>query len=119
MSVHLIESVKEVFSGDVTNKIAGNLGESSAIVQQALEGIIPSILTGVLLKAETGDMQDTLNLATDASRIDIQQNVNSLTGSGGSSRGMDFLKIIFGEKTTVSQQPYPAIRESARNRHLP
>jgi outer membrane protein OmpA-like peptidoglycan-associated protein len=100
MSFNLIESVKEVLSVDMTNKIAGILGESAVNVQQAMQGIIPTILTSVLLKTETGDVQGTLNLATDASRIDISYNLNSIAGGGGSSRGMDFLKILFGEKTT-------------------
>jgi len=100
MSFNLVESVKEVLSGDMTNKIAGAVGESSANVQQALNGVIPSILTGILLKAESGEVQETLNLATDASRIDIPHNLNSLSAWNGNSRGMDFLKIIFGEKTT-------------------
>ena len=68
-------------------------------VQQALQGIIPSMLTGILLKAESGDAQETLNLATDASRIDILFNLNSLASGGGSSRGMDYLKNLFGERT--------------------
>ena len=100
MAFNIIESVKEEFSGDITNKIAGILGESSMNVQQALQGSIPSIFTGVLLKVESGDPQETLNLATDASRIDILHNLNSLSGGTGSSKGMDFLKIIFGERTT-------------------
>jgi outer membrane protein OmpA-like peptidoglycan-associated protein len=100
MSFNLVESVKEVLSGDMTNKIAGAVGESSANVQQALNGVVPSILTGILLKAESGEIQETLNLATDASRIDIPHNLNSLSAWNGNSRGMDFLKIIFGEKTT-------------------
>jgi outer membrane protein OmpA-like peptidoglycan-associated protein len=100
MSFNLVESVKEDLSGDMTNKIAGILGESSTNVQQALQGIIPAVLTGILLKIEAGESQEALNLATDASRIDIPYNLNSLSGGSGSSRGMDFLKIIFGEKTT-------------------
>lgn len=100
MSFNIIESVKEGLSGEMTNKIAGILGESSTNVQQALQGIIPAIFTGVLLKVESGDPQETLNLATEASRIDIPYNLNSLSGGTGSSKGMDFLKIIFGERTT-------------------
>jgi outer membrane protein OmpA-like peptidoglycan-associated protein len=99
MSFNLIESVKSVLSGDMTIKIAGILGESSANIQQALQGIIPSILTGVLLKADAGDIQETLNLATDASRIDIPFNLKSLATGNGNSKGMDFLKNLFGEKT--------------------
>ena len=100
MSFSLIESVKEVLSAELTNKIAGVLGESSTDVKQALSGVIPSILTGILLKSEKGDIQETLNLATDASRIDIQHILSTLSAWNGNSRGMDFLKIIFGEKTS-------------------
>ena len=71
MSFNLIESVKEILSGDMTNRMAGILGESPANVQQAIQGIIPAILTGVLLKTDSGDANDTLNLATAAARIRV------------------------------------------------
>jgi outer membrane protein OmpA-like peptidoglycan-associated protein len=101
MSFNLIETVKAaVLSGDMTNKMSGILGESTVNVQQALQSIVPSILTGVLLKADSGDIQETLNLATDAARIDIPFNLNSLAGGNGNPKGMDFLKNLFGEKTT-------------------
>ncbi len=101
MSFNLIESVKEILSGDMTNRMAGILGESPANVQQAIQGIIPAILTGLLLKTDSGDVQDTLNLATTAARSDIPFNLNSLAGGTINSKGMDFLKNIFGEKTSV------------------
>jgi outer membrane protein OmpA-like peptidoglycan-associated protein len=101
MSFNLIESVKEVLSGDMTNKMAGMLGESHANVQQAMTGAIPSILTGIVLKADSGNVQDTLNLATDAARIDVPFDPGSLSGAGSSPKGMDFLKNIFGEKTSA------------------
>ncbi|HXB31583.1 MAG TPA: OmpA family protein [Puia sp.] len=101
MSFNLIESVKEILSGDMTNRMAGILGESPANVQQAIQGIIPAILTGLMLKTDSGDVQDTLNLATAAARIDIPFNLNSLAGGTVNSKGMDFLKNIFGEKTSV------------------
>src|SRR5580704_10706514 len=101
MSFNLIESVKEILSGDMANRMAGILGESPANVQQAIQGIIPAILAGLLLKTDSGDVQDTLNLATAAARIDIPFNLNSLAGGSVNSKGMDFLKNIFGEKTSV------------------
>ncbi len=101
MSFNLIESVKEILSGDMTNRMAGILGESPANVQQAIQGIIPAILTGLLLKTDSGDVEDTLNLATTAARSDIPFNLNSLAGGTINSKGMDFLKNIFGEKTSV------------------
>lgn len=101
MSFNLIESVRTTLSGDMTTKMAAILGESSANVQQAIQGIIPAILTGLFLKTDSGDVQDTLNIATAAARIDIPFNLNSLAGGAGNSKGMDFLKNIFGEKTSV------------------
>jgi outer membrane protein OmpA-like peptidoglycan-associated protein len=101
MSFNLIESVKEILSGDMSNRMAGILGESPSNVHQAIQGIIPTILTGLLLKADSGDVQDTLNLATAAARIDIPFNLNSLAGGAVNSKGMDFLKNIFGEKTSA------------------
>ena len=99
MSFNLIESVKTVLSGDMTNKIAALMGESYVNVQQAINGSIPSILTGILLKAESGDIQDTMDLATDAARLDIPFNLSSLAGGTGNAQGMDLLKNLFGEKT--------------------
>ncbi len=101
MSFNLIESVKEILSGDMTNRMAGILGESPANVQLAIQGIIPAILTGLMLKTDSAEVQDTLNLATAAARIDIPFNLNSLAGGSVNSKGMDFLKNIFGEKTSV------------------
>ncbi len=101
MSFNLIEAVKEILSSDIANRMAGILGESPANVQQAIHGIIPAILTGVMLKNDSGDAQDTLNLATAAARIDVHFNLNSLLGGTGNSKGLDFLKNIFGEKTSI------------------
>jgi outer membrane protein OmpA-like peptidoglycan-associated protein len=101
MSFNLVESVKTILSGDMTNKMAGILGESSANVQQAIQGIVPAILTGLFLKTDSGDVQDTLNLATAAARIDIPLNINSLAGGAGNSKSIDFLTIIFGEKSSI------------------
>lgn len=100
MSINLSESVKVILTGDMANKIAAQMGESYANVQQAIHGGIPCILTGILMKAESGDIRDTMNLATDAARLDIPFNLNSLSGGGGNSKGMDLLKSIFGERTS-------------------
>ncbi len=101
MSFNLIESVKALFSGDMTNSLADRLGERAGHVQQAMKGAIASILAGVILKADAGDVQGTLNLATDAARIDLPFPGDSASLNGVNSKGMDFLKGLFGEKTTV------------------
>jgi outer membrane protein OmpA-like peptidoglycan-associated protein len=99
MSFDPIESVKAVFSGELMNKMAGVLGESSANVQQAMQGIIPSVVTGLLLKTEFGDVHDTLNLAKEAAKIEIPFNQTSLTWWWNTNyKGLDYLKSLFGEK---------------------
>ena len=44
MSFNPIESVKAVFPGEMLNKMAGILGESTTNVHQAMQGIIPSVI---------------------------------------------------------------------------
>jgi hypothetical protein len=103
MSFDPIESVKAVFSGELMNKMAGVLGESSANVQQAMQGIIPSVVTGLLLKTEFGDVHDTLNLAKEAAKIEIPFNQTSLTWWWNTNyKGLDYLKSLFGEKNPVN-----------------
>ena len=101
MTFDLVESVKEVFSGEITNKMAGLLGESAVSVQQALQGVIPSVLTGVLLKADSGNIQDTLNLVTEAARIEIPFNLDSLVWWWDkNSKGMVYKDNLFGDKAS-------------------
>src|SRR4030095_11553243 len=58
MFFSLNEAVKEVFSGEVMSKLAGLLGESQANLQKALQAAIPSVLTGIVLKAESSNAHD-------------------------------------------------------------
>jgi outer membrane protein OmpA-like peptidoglycan-associated protein len=99
MSFNLIETVKTTFTVETTNKIAGNLGESSAHVHQALMASIPTVLTGVLLKADSADTQDTLNAATDAARQETSSVLESFTAPAGHTKGVGFLNYLFAEKT--------------------
>src|ERR1700676_987044 len=100
MSFNLIESVKTIFPVEMVNKMAGILGESSVNVQQAMQGIIPSALTGIILKTEFGDAHDILNLVKEAAKIEIPFNQTSLAWWWSTNyKGVDYLKTLFGEKT--------------------
>ncbi len=100
MSFNLIESVKEVFSGDMTNKLAGLLGESQVNLQKALQGVIPSVLSGIILKSETTDLHDFFRVVTEAAKIEIPFNQNSLAWWWDKkSVGTDYKKIVFDEKS--------------------
>lgn len=101
MSFNLIESVKGVLSGDMINKMAELLGEDAMHVQLAMGGIVPSILTGVLLKTESSDGQETLNLALEAAKFEVPFNQNSFGWWWHkNSKGIDFLNSLLGDTTT-------------------
>ena len=99
MSFNPIESVKAVFPGEMMNKMAGILGESTTNVQQAMQGIIPSVMIGIILKTEFGDAFDTLNLSKEAAKIEIPFNQTSLAWWWSTNyKGADYLKSLFGGK---------------------
>lgn len=99
MSFNLIDAVKSLLPGDLLNKAAGMLGESSSNVQQAVSGIIPSIFAGVLNKAGSGDVHGILNMAVDAAKNGIPENLTSLIGSGeAASIGSNILRNLFGDR---------------------
>jgi outer membrane protein OmpA-like peptidoglycan-associated protein len=99
MSFNPIESVKTAFPGEMMNKMAGILGESTNNVQQAMQGIIPSVILGIILKTEFGDAYDTLNLSKEAAKIEIPFNQTSLAWWWNTNyKGIDYLKSLFGGK---------------------
>jgi outer membrane protein OmpA-like peptidoglycan-associated protein len=101
MSFNPIDSVKAVFPGEMLNKMAGILGESNNNVQLAMQGIIPSVIIGIILKTEFGDPYDTLNLSKEAAKIEIPFNQTSLAWWWNTNyKGIDYLKSLFGDKTS-------------------
>jgi outer membrane protein OmpA-like peptidoglycan-associated protein len=99
MSFNAIESVKAVFPGEMVNKMAGILGESTNNVQQAMQGIVPSVIIGIILKTEYGDAYDTLNLSKEAAKIEIPFNQTSLSWWWNTNyKGVDYLKSLYGGK---------------------
>jgi outer membrane protein OmpA-like peptidoglycan-associated protein len=99
MSFNPIESVKAVFPGETMNKMAGILGESTSSVQQAMQGIIPSVIIGIILRTEFGDAFDTLNLSKEAAKIEIPFNQTSLAWWWNTNyKGADYLVSLFGGK---------------------
>jgi outer membrane protein OmpA-like peptidoglycan-associated protein len=102
MSFNLVDSIKSLLPADLLSKAAGMLGENPGNVQQAMNGIIPSILTGILHKAGSGDVHGILNMAVDAAKNGIPENLGSLLGGGEGmvSKGSDMLKNLFGDKVS-------------------
>lgn len=103
MSVHLLDSVKDLFSNDVISKARSSLGETEGGVQKALTTIIPSVLTGMLVKAGSGDADGLLALAGKAAGGGVPGELpdgGSAAGDGSDmlSQAGDMLKGLLGDK---------------------
>ena len=82
MSFNLIESAKSIFNNEFTSKASALTGESEMNIKTAMSGIIPSVLTGLLSQAGSGNPQNILNMVKNASSSGI---LGNLTGALGNS----------------------------------
>jgi outer membrane protein OmpA-like peptidoglycan-associated protein len=100
MPLNLIESINILLPDDFLNKAAGILNEHSTNVQQAMKGIIPTILTGVLHKAGSGEVYSVLNIAVDSEKTGIPENLKVLmdNGDGQDSKAEAILGTLFGDR---------------------
>lgn len=100
MSFNLLDSVKDLFTNDLTAKMAGSFGESEGGIQKAISGAIPAVLAGLLNKAGTSDgASGILNLSKDAAGSGILGNLGSFAGGNNIvNKGLEWLKKIFGDK---------------------
>ncbi|MBO9561913.1 MAG: DUF937 domain-containing protein [Niastella sp.] len=100
MSFNLLDSVKGLFTNDLTAKMAGSFGESEGGIQKAIGGAIPAVLAGLLSKAGTTDgASGILNLSKDAAGSGILGSLSSFAGGSNIvSKGLEWLKKIFGDK---------------------
>ncbi len=120
MSFDLLESVRNLFSGNVISQAASKLGESEEGIQKAISAVVPTVLTGLLHKTESsGDAGGLLNMvkgaASDASPSSIGAALQG--GAGGLlTKGAGFLKTLFGDKAagiTSMISSYAGIKESS------
>ncbi|SIN88379.1 OmpA family protein [Chitinophaga niabensis] len=101
MAFDLLDTLKNVFNNEFSNKAAASLGESESNVQKAIGGIIPTVLTGLLNKAVAqGDAGGLLGLVKDAASGDFSR-LGSLAGAIPAellAKGSEILKSLFGNK---------------------
>ena len=86
MAFNLVDTVKGLFTSDVISKAASTLGESEGGIQKAVSGVIPAVLSGLLVKAGSSDgLAGILNMAKQAAGSGFLGNIGGLlTGGGGS-----------------------------------
>ncbi len=102
MSFNLLDTVKGLFTSDLISSAASSLGESEGGIQKALSGAIPSILAGLLNKADNNEgASGILDLAKQAAGSGILNNLGGFLGGDNSSllsRGAEMLKGVLGDK---------------------
>jgi outer membrane protein OmpA-like peptidoglycan-associated protein len=117
MAFNLIDSVKGLFGNDLSGKAASLLGENETGVKNAISGIVPSILMGLLSKAGAGDLSGLLNMTKDASHLGALGNLSGVLGNSNLlSKGFDMLKSLFGDKlgnVTSAISNFSGIKESS------
>jgi len=117
MSFNLIDAVHSIFNNGFATKAASLMGESETNVKNAMSGIVPSLLTGLLHKAGSADPSSILKMAKDASQSGILGNLgNSLSSNSILTQGSEMLKGLFGDRLgNVSSliSKYSGIQESS------
>src|SRR5579859_6558229 len=126
MSFNLVEMVKNLFTPDLISKAASSLGESEGGISKALTGLVPTILGGLVSKANSGAAEagNILSTAKEAANQGVMQIFGSMPGSGGGgtgalgglSGGLDAVKGLFGNKLgdiTRAISSFAGIRETS------
>ena len=97
MSFNLMETVKNYFTDEFTNRASSTLGESSSGITKAISAIIPTSLAGILMKATSGN--DGANSVLDMAKNAFASNAGSPELSSP-EKGSNMLSNLFGEKTS-------------------
>jgi len=106
MTTNLVSTLSREFSGDVVNKVSASLGEDSRKIQDALEGAIPALVSGLVNKASTNQgASDLLDLLkrNDYDGTRFTSAASAISGTDGISRlieaGSPLLNSFFGSRT--------------------
>ena len=102
MSFNLLDTVKGLFNSNLISSAATSLGESEGGIQKALSGAIPSLLAGLVSKADSHEgAAGLLDLAKQAAGSGILNNLGGFLGNDNNSllsKGAEMLKGILGDK---------------------
>jgi OmpA-OmpF porin, OOP family len=103
MSFNLLDAAKGLFSRELVGKASAFLGESESEVTKAIEGILPSLIGGLIDKSSSKDGANRLaKLASEQNNDGILNNLGSFFGNDNGSllnKGAGLLIGLFGDKT--------------------
>ncbi len=107
MGINLIDFVKSQIGHTVTTKVAGLLGEKEAVMQKALDILLPSVLGGMVNQATTSSGADNLlNIINQGGyNGNLFNSLDSQFGNGTEAQGLmkkgsQFIHTLFGNKVS-------------------
>lgn len=99
MSFNLMDSINGLLGNDLASKASSLLNEDQGKVQNAMSGIVPSVLAGILNKAGSGDAGSVLKLAKDTANSGMLSNMGGFLGNNSMlAKGSELLKGLFGDR---------------------
>lgn len=97
MSFNLIDSVRGLLGADLVPKASTRLHEDETRVQSAMSGIVPTVLSGIIQKASSGEAGRVLAMAKDTANSSMLSGISNFLGNNSLlEKGTDLLKVIFG-----------------------
>jgi flagellar motor protein MotB len=120
MAFNLIDEAKSLLPSDLISRAATSLGETESGIQRAINGSIPTVLSGLLNQTSTTGASGILDMVKNASGSNILGNLSGLlSGSSISGIGatvMGWLRSLFGDRlssVTNSLASFAGIKPSS------
>jgi hypothetical protein len=120
MSFNLIDEAKSLLPSDLISRAATSLGETESGIQRAINGSIPTVLSGLLNQSSTTGASGILDMVRNASGSNILGNITGLLSgssiSGIGSTVMGWLRSLFGDRlssVTNSLASFAGIKPSS------
>ena len=120
MSFNLIDEAKSLLPSDLISRAASSLGETESGIQRAVNGSIPTVLSGLLNQSSTTGTSGILDMVKNASGSNILGNITGLLSgssiSGIGSTVMGWLRSLFGDRlssVTNSLASFAGIKPSS------
>jgi len=102
MSFNILDAVKGYLTPDTISKVSSFLGESEGGVGKALSGIVPTVLSGFVTKANSGSGSagDIFDIVQKAHSSGTGGNIGNFLSDGGGllNKGLSLVQGLFGDK---------------------
>lgn len=108
MSFNILEAVNGIFTPEVISKAGFFLNEKETQVSRALNGIVPAVLKGIIMRSSSTEGANAISLlAQEQYNNPIAENIDDFLGEkagGFLNNGSRLLHKLFGDKVDILAQ---------------